>query len=828
MSSLENSSNKSKLQLQKVKNRFNLYDIMCFVLVGLISAFLIVVPFYRGLYFRENYIPAITYMSITFLLYILYKMIKKENDIIKTYLDIVILSLPFVYLLSFFFSVNARDAFDSVLKYSSYFMIYKIVSDVCINNRIKRVVENVILVSIFILAATGLLTYFGYIKLNGVFVGNRFYGLYQYTNATASVLAAGIFMAFGLMMKCNNMVERFAYQVILSTIFPMFVVTLSRGAYLVFALVFVIYLLIVDARKRFYLVYSLLALVITNAPFLWLYFGGDKSYKEGMLYVFAVIAFAILELIYNKILQKFIDKISKKSISVFLLIVILIAAGATYILFAAKVPIEYKIEHAANEEKSWKNKGLTIEDVVPNTNYNIEFYTKSNFKSPYSYGVAIDAVNASGARTNIFKQFGQVDNQYKLLNFKFDSLDDTKSIIIILYNYENNSYTTYKDIRLIDENGKLIKEFSNFKYLPEQLGNRLLNINFQTENAQLRGYFLKDGIKIFKDYFLIGAGGGGWQNLYRKYQSFTYNSTEAHNFYLQVMIETGILGIVVLLLFCLIVLNKMYISIFKLKELSDLSLYLALLMIIGHAFFDFDLSLSAFAFLFWSIVGIVSASMKGMNGGIPKSNYIRLAALLFGLVALFYSSSIYFGMNDGKKAANLIKKDINRSVSLYETAMKSDRYNVNYYLDYIQVLSSLYINDHNPDRLAKINSSIEKIMSLETYNLQHSQVVIKVLVGLGQIDKAITVANKVEAMNPMLPEAYMLKLQVNYEVAKYYFSTTQHEKAIPYLNNMIESKREFEISNARALKPLKEPENFEKMVGLAENWLGIAQKRIKE
>ena len=216
----------------------------------LIAAFMIIVPFYRGLFFRTNYIPAIIYLSIVFTLYILYSLFiqkyypwrseesflsknsgsfgKPQDGIsntffINTYLDIAFLAISFAYLLSFFFAANAKDAFDMLLIYSSYFMLYKITDSLIKSNiKYKDIFLNIILLSIFLLSFTAILTIGGTLDLNGVIVGKRLYGLYQYPNTSASVLGAGIILAVNMLINTDNLKLKSIYQAVLTGLISTF------------------------------------------------------------------------------------------------------------------------------------------------------------------------------------------------------------------------------------------------------------------------------------------------------------------------------------------------------------------------------------------------------------------------------------------------------------------------------------------------------------------------------------------------------------------------------------------------------------------------------
>ncbi|MHA7965777.1 O-antigen ligase family protein [Paenibacillus sp. CAU 1782] len=83
--------------------------------------------------------------------------------------------------------------------------------------------------------------------------------------------------------------------------------------------------------------------------------------------------------------------------------------------------------------------------------------------------------------------------------------------------------------------------------LPEQLADRVANINFQQHSVLERITFYKDGLSAASDYPMLGAGGGAWQAMYEQYQNNPYESRQAHSFYIQVLVEVGWIGLIALL-----------------------------------------------------------------------------------------------------------------------------------------------------------------------------------------------------------------------------------------------------------------------------------------
>jgi O-antigen ligase len=151
------------------------------------------------------------------------------------------------------------------------------------------------------------------------------------------------------------------------------------------------------------------------------------------------------------------------------------------------------------------------------------------------------------------------------------------------------------------------------KILPEILRTRLENINFQQHSVLERGTFYKDAVKLVEDYPILGAGGGGWNILYEKYQNNPYTSRQTHNFLLQYLVDVGILGILLLLIF-LCTLFFYYFKYYFNKPNSDndrhLIFYIMALSIIVHSLIDFDMS-------YVYLAAVVFLCLGGMAGTIP-------------------------------------------------------------------------------------------------------------------------------------------------------------------------------------------------------------------
>ncbi|MFF2017905.1 O-antigen ligase family protein [Paenibacillus sp. NPDC058177] len=129
--------------------------------------------------------------------------------------------------------------------------------------------------------------------------------------------------------------------------------------------------------------------------------------------------------------------------------------------------------------------------------------------------------------------------------------------------------------------------------LPANMETRLENINFNQHSVLERITFYKDAMKVVKDYPILGTGGGGWASLYEHYQNNPYVSLQVHNFFLQYLIEVGVLGFIVFMGFILYIFYKYLLGYVKREkdEFANGFFYLIIaLSILLHSLLDFNLS----------------------------------------------------------------------------------------------------------------------------------------------------------------------------------------------------------------------------------------------
>jgi tetratricopeptide (TPR) repeat protein len=152
------------------------------------------------------------------------------------------------------------------------------------------------------------------------------------------------------------------------------------------------------------------------------------------------------------------------------------------------------------------------------------------------------------------------------------------------------------------------------------------------ESAQGRFEFWEGAVRIFSSYPLLGSGLGTFSQVYNQFQPGRWYSRFAHNIYLEVASETGVLGLIAFLSLILGI-------IFLVRDDEKKPFFLASLSgFLLHNFLDYDLNLS--------VVGIAFFLLAGLNTKEGKIFSFREANLLFPvfaslLVLLFFLSNFF-------------------------------------------------------------------------------------------------------------------------------------------------------------------------------------------
>ncbi|MDN5325909.1 MAG: hypothetical protein PWP41_605 [Moorella sp. (in: firmicutes)] len=214
-------------------------------------------PFFRGLFFPVEQRWTLILAAVIFFFTYLWKFSRREIAFLNRPLDFAAAALVVVYILAAIKPASRGLAMAESAKILLYFLTYWLVSRLGGQRRTIYLLHALYLAGVgaalaAILAATDLV----YIK-DG-FVGGRFFSTLQYPNALASYVGAASIIGFYLWARAGNR-WRYGYAAANYLLLMVFLGTGSRGAFLIFPAVVILYWLLAPGGYRLNTLAHLLA-----------------------------------------------------------------------------------------------------------------------------------------------------------------------------------------------------------------------------------------------------------------------------------------------------------------------------------------------------------------------------------------------------------------------------------------------------------------------------------------------------------------------------------------------------------------------------------------
>ncbi|WP_040952366.1 O-antigen ligase family protein [Gorillibacterium massiliense] len=320
--------------------------------------------------------------------------------------------------------------------------------------------------------------------------------------------------------------------------------------------------------------------------------------------------------------------------------------------------------------------------------------------------------------------------------------------------------------------------------LPDTLRTRVENINFRQHSVLERGYFYKDAFKLIADYPVLGAGGGAWGTLYGKYQSYPYISRQAHSFPIQYMLETGIIGFIVLLLviglaFYLFV--RHYIKVEPAKRDQNFVFFIVSVALLLHSLIDFELSYIYLAgLLFLCLGGMVAGADSVKLLPVPKRQdspwrYLFPGALAAIAITAFVMTSISLSANASFKKANRLAVttgSLDQVVVPLNRAISRDPGHPDYRAQDIQYYQQVYQQMVQQGQADQATQYLQAILSKTESALRHepnSQALlndkVSIYTSIGQYNQALDTLNQSLILFPWDESLYAQKMQLEAKLA---------------------------------------------------------------
>ncbi len=551
-----------------------------------------------------------------------------------------------------------------------------------------------------------------YAYLDIVEAGTRMLSLVDKPNVYAGIAGIGTLLGLGLASSETIGWRKNVYLCFLFVNALGFLLAFSMGASGMIALAFIIYLLAEFKNRRGPLLvlmaetlfFTLLAMAPIAATSLvkW-------TEVQPIPLACTVLGAALLCLSDRFVGRRLADKLQDKSTLVLILIGVILVAGAIF-AFAA-----YTLTGST---------ALAAGDTLRRSVYpESGDYTVSSQADG-----AVNVTVISQSRKDTMMHTSTRLYSGTLAEAAFTVPEDS---LVVYLTFSAKDDTVLHEVTL-QSSGSTVSVPLGYHLLPDFIANRLQGL-FANQNAIQRTVFFEDGMKLFRRSPVVGLGMGAYENGLRSVQSFAYDTKYAHNHYIQVLVETGVVG---LLLFLGTLLTAGFALLRARKQASSplLPALLAVLVFMaGHACVEVIFSFYAFLPFAFGVFALISLS-GGDSFSAPWLNkkaqtaVIAVVAILLAVFAFFLVRNLQakaMTHKEGVTSADLVAA---ASIDKFEWA----DYALSYVAgvpdepeEYIRIQADAYA-----ERLAKLDSN-----SIPRY-------LIKYYLKTGQTDLAFAMAEK--------------------------------------------------------------------------------------
>ena len=254
-----------------------------------------------------------------------------------------------------------------------------------------------------------------------------------------------------------------------------------------------------------------------------------------------------------------------------------------------------------------------------------------------------------------------------------------------------------------------------YKLLPGFMANRLQGL-FANENAIQRTVFFADGMKLFRRSPVFGVGLGSFETALKSVQSFYYETKYVHNHYIQTLLETGMVGLILFV----VLLGTCAAAVWRSRKRVALApaLGAAVVFMAGHAMVEVVFSYYAYLPLAFGVVGIISVSC-GESVSLPakwKGAGAGILAGSLGLTAAFVVLLVGNMSAQNMLLSAVTLEDLTRGAEL-------DKFEwADYMLSYVSSITGREVDesiraqgDEYARRLAKLDSNTIPVYLAEYY-----------------------------------------------------------------------------------------------------------------
>ncbi len=838
-----------KEQKKNMENGTNKYKAFKIALLVLNLLVVFYSPFVRGLYFEAEQLPAEIFVLISFALFWVMKYLTKDKRFISTPMEYASLALMLIYLISVITSVSCRLAISEWLKYCMFFCIFFMITDLSKDIKTRIAVLWTVIGTAMGLSIIGLDSSSGGrlvdmlnnlfkslhfpVEFFGLYVNGRIHSTIQYPNALAVYLLVSVLISLGLSMISEKLWQRIISGACSTVLSVTLLLTLSRGVLILVPFVLLMYIILIP--RGYKLRTAMLGLNSAISAAVSLLVGYAVKSLDSHLWIrvlIGVLVYIALTILFEFLVSKVVDvsKLKLKIKPVFLLVPLAVVMVVLAILINTTEPLVLKSKSSDSKSGYSLQKSIQLE---PNKEYRLEVDASANESNGEN---SVEVRITSKSKKDIMFNTGtrlqnvsmkNIENNEKV-EIPFTVPEDSELIVIQFTNTSEKSEITLDNARIVSpKNNKTVKKLPlAYKFVSNSVMGRFSNL-FQSKSFFARILFIQDGLKIFKDHWLLGAGGSGWSVLTFSYQSYLYWSTQAHSYIVQIAVETGIIGVLIFIMLILSIIAQFIIERKHKKEMDNnqkilqVTLLISIFTLYIHSMLDFDLSISSVYILLWTVMALFNSSLrhervasdnkeaedKGINRLLQRIGNLKplnincismvIVSLLVMVVPFAFATAAHY---DKKSEQYMSEGNIELALENIKKAVSFDRLKSDYKIKYCEQLISK--ETITKDELLLAKKLRDDAFKIDKYNITTIENAGLLSLKLSEFDRGMEMFDRAIELRPFAERQWKMKADACYRIAEYYIKKDDTQNAKKYIEEGLEIISDARIKNEKNMNPI--------------------------
>lgn len=531
-----------------------------------------------------------------------------------------------------------------------------------------------------------------YLELDALEPGVRMKSMFINPNVYAGFAALGVLLSLGLTVTAPKTKERCVDLVLLFFCALGFILAFSLGACIFIALAFLVFLAL-EKEKRvdlFLLMVETAVLIVISAGLVSATSFQSADEMQIIPLACALVGAALLCLIDRFAVSRAAEKLKEHGGKIWIAILALIVLAGIFVVAA------------------WNLTGSAA--LAPG-----EALRRSAYPSPGEYSLELQADGP--VRVTITSQSLQEAMVKESTALYSGDASEAKITVpenskVVYFDFVAPESVTIQSASVGKEKIPL-----DYKLLPDFIANRLQGL-WANQNAMMRISHFRDGMKLFKRSPIFGLGMGSFENAIKSVQTFYFETKYAHNHYIQSMLETGIIGLVLFL--ALLITSAIAIWKARKRTIFAPMLGAALVFMAGHATMEVIFSASVFLPMAFGTFALISLCC----GDAMEKPKLSKALKTVVICVIAVCTVVYCGFIVGNLTA---KRHIKKEPTLQALVrcVEMDRFEwADYALAYV---TNIMENTTDPaasqqadvfaERLAKVNSNTIPIYLARYYFL---------------------------------------------------------------------------------------------------------------